>query len=308
MPAEFVPIRTSTLRGDQKISFDVFIQINEKRIHYLRQGDSFEGVRLQRLKAKKLKKMLIPSDQEELYRSYMQQNIEMAYDKSSGKSMEDRAQIVQGEQQSNTEAVLENPGDEQSYQIAKDGTARYVEFLMQEDKAVQAILNVENTDQDIAHHGVTVSTLAVSLANKLGINQPSRVQLLALGSLLHDMGHVQDAPVFYAPLADIPGDMQAAYKGHPMAGANVVRDKKHFDQTVIAIIAQHEECINGSGYPNGLLEKDMDQLAVIAACANAFDRMVVTLQQPRPDVLKKFTVEKMGLYPLNFIQTLRSVI
>ncbi len=308
MAADYVSIRTSTLRGDQKISFDVFLQINGKHIHYLRQGDSFEGTRLQRLKAKKLKKMFILTDQEEAYRQYMSQNIEMAFDKNSGKSMEDRAEIIQGAQQSSAEAVMDEPEDEQTYQMAKDGTSRYVEFLMQEDKAVQSILNIENSDQDIAHHGVTVSTLSVALANKLGITQPSRVQLLALGALIHDFGHSRAPKSVYAPIKDIPADQMDAYKDHPMFGANLVRDKKHFDQTVIAIIGQHEECINGSGYPNGLLEKDMDQLAVIVACTNAFDRMVMTTKVSRQDVLKRFTVEKVGLYPLNFIQTLRAII
>ena len=49
---EYVSIRTSTLRGDQRITFDVYVQVAGKQIHYLRQGDSFEGSRLARLKQK----------------------------------------------------------------------------------------------------------------------------------------------------------------------------------------------------------------------------------------------------------------
>ena len=51
---DYVSIRVSTLRGDQKIDFNAYIKINEKMVLYLRRGDSFEGERLLRLKEKKL--------------------------------------------------------------------------------------------------------------------------------------------------------------------------------------------------------------------------------------------------------------
>ena len=73
---EFVPIRVCTLRGDLKIDFDAFVQVAGKHILYLRKGDSFEGERLKRLKAKKLRKMYIRVEEEDLYRAYMNKNIE----------------------------------------------------------------------------------------------------------------------------------------------------------------------------------------------------------------------------------------
>ena len=56
---DYVSIRVSTLRGDQKIEFNAYLKINEKMVLYLRQGDSFEGDRLKRLKEKKLRKRLL---------------------------------------------------------------------------------------------------------------------------------------------------------------------------------------------------------------------------------------------------------
>jgi hypothetical protein len=77
--------RVCTLRGDQQINFDAFVQVAGKQILYLRKGDSFEGERLKRLKAKKLRKMYIRVEDEDAYRKYMAQNIEMAYDKTQAK-------------------------------------------------------------------------------------------------------------------------------------------------------------------------------------------------------------------------------
>src|SRR6478735_8764937 len=117
---DYVSIRVSTLRGDQKIDFNAYIKINDKMILYLRRGDSFEGERLKRLKDKKLRKMYILTDEETHYRSYLQKNIDVAYDDKSGKDMQTRAEIIQGAQQSNTEEVFENPENAESYNYAKD--------------------------------------------------------------------------------------------------------------------------------------------------------------------------------------------
>ena len=186
---EYTSIRVSTLRGDQKIEFDVYLRISEKMILYLRKGDSFEGDRLKRLKEKKLKKMFIPSDSEASYRSYMERNIEMAYDDKAGKDIKTRAEIIQGAQQNNVEEVFENPEKEAAYNSAKDAAGKYVQFLLNNTGSVANILNMENTDKNIAHHGVSVATLSVALAAKLNITDPKLTQMLTLGALLHDYGH-----------------------------------------------------------------------------------------------------------------------
>ncbi len=305
---EHVPIRVSTLRGDQAIDFDAFVKINDKFILYCRKGDSFEGERLKRLKAKKLKKMFITPDAEKNYRDYMTRNIEMAYSKKAGTTLENRAEIIQGDQQSNTEAVMENPENEVTYNEAKDSAAKFADFLSSEDPStLNTILNIENVDQNIAHHGVTVSSFAVALANRLGVKDPKQLQLLTLGGLLHDFEHFHSGLNIARPIDQFTPDELKLYKTHPIAGGQKVQDKKHFDQAVINIIVQHEEYIDGKGYPNGLLENKIDPLALIVASANALDRLITFENVPKKQAVKKLMIEAVGKHPLNHIQLLGDI-
>jgi putative nucleotidyltransferase with HDIG domain len=306
---EYLPIRVSTLRGDQPIDFDAYIKINDKHILYLRKGDSFEGERLKRLKSKNLKKMFIVPENEPDYRTYLTRNIDMAYDKGAGKSYEVRGEIIQGRQQSLGEAVMENPGDEVAYTEAKDSANRFIEFLTGEDPhSVNSILNIENVDQNVAHHGVTVSTLSVALAKHLGITDAKKLQLLSLGAMLHDIEHFYSGIFVARPLKDFTEDELRLYKTHPSTGASIAQGKKHFDSTVINIIAQHEEYIDGKGFPQGLTEAKMDPLAVIVSSANAYDRLMTFEKVPKKDVAKSLLVSSVGKYPLNQIQALGSII
>lgn len=305
---EFVSIRTATLRGDQKIDFDLYINIAGKYIAYIRKGDSFEGKRLDRLREKKLKKMFIRPEEEKAYRDYVTQNIEMAYDAKSGKPLESRAEVIQGSQQSSTEAVLENPESQQNYNIAKDGAGRYVDFLLKEEKAVQAMLNIENTEHDLAHHGVTVSTLSVALAQKMGLTDQKKIQLMALGALLHDFGHMKKSYELFKPIKEQEKDLKLEYMNHPKLGAESVQTHRHFDKTVIHIIAEHEELIDGSGYPNKLNERKTDPLAVIVSTANDFDRLMLNSKLARAEAVKAFVVDRVGLHPLEHFKALKAIV
>ena len=304
---DYVSIRVSTLRGDQKIDFNAYVKINDKMILYLRRGDSFEGDRLKRLKEKKLRKMYILNDEENNYRSYMQKNIETAYDNSSSKDIQTRAEIIQGSQQSNAEEVFENPENVESYNYAKDAAGKYVSFILSNAQALSSIMGMENTEKNIAHHGVTVATLSIALAQKLGISDPKKTQLLTLGAILHDYGHFDSPLNLSQPLDKMSPEDKALWTRHPLDGSTKVQDKKHFDQSVINLIAQHEETINGAG-PRGLLEKDQDPLAIIVSSANAMDRLITFEGVPKSEVAKKMMIDHVGKHPLQHIQILAEIL
>lgn len=304
---DYVSIRVSTLRGDQKIDFNAYIKINEKMVLYLRRGDSFEGDRLKRLVDKKLRKMYILNNEEINYRNYLQRNIEGAYDDKSKTDIQTRAEIIQGSQQSNVEEVFENPENVEAYNYAKDAAGKYVNFIMTNAQAVSSVLKIDNQDKNLAHHGVTVSTLSVALAQKLGITDSKKTQLLTLGALLHDYGHQGSGLNVAQPLEQMSPADRALWNRHPIDGAQKVQDKKHFDSTVINIIAQHEETVNGTG-PQGLREKDMDPLSIIVSSANALDRLITFENVPKSDAAKKLMLDHVGKHPLQHLQFLGEII
>lgn len=301
-------IRVSTLRGDQKTTFDVFVKINDKMIHYLRRGDSFEGARLKRLKEKKLKNLYITSEDEPNYRNYLKINIDSAYDKGSKKDIQTRAEIIQGDQQSHVEEVFEHPEDKKAYDATKEATEKYVEFLTQNAPAALTILKMENTDKNLAHHGVTVGTLAVALCQKLKFADARTTHLVTLGSLLHDIGLHEATVNFQVPLSTLsPGDL-ATYKGHPRSAIEKLKNTMHFDPQVLKIINEHEECIDGSGFPQKLTEKQLDPLSIIVASCNAMDRLITFEGVSKADAPKKLMVDHVGKHPLEHIRHIAEII
>jgi HD-GYP domain-containing protein (c-di-GMP phosphodiesterase class II) len=64
---------------------------------------------------------------------------------------------------------------------------------------------------------------------------------------------------------------------------------------VISIIVQHEEYIDGRGFPQGLQEKNMDPLAVIVSTCNALDRLLTFERVPQKDAVKNALNNKYRL-------------
>jgi HD-GYP domain-containing protein (c-di-GMP phosphodiesterase class II) len=303
---KFTPIRVASLRGDIKTPFDVYIHVAGKYILYLRKGSSFEGVRLNRLKAKKLKKLYVRPEDEIPYRQYLEESIDKAY--KAGPPLEVRAEVIQGFQQAAAEDFMEDPLNEFSYTHVRSSVQRFTEFLQREPDGVRAILTLQNIDHSITHHGVSVAALsiAMTLENELRTGHP--LHLMALGCLLHDMEHYFSEFQLEKSLDQLTPKEKETYRLHPTQGAHRLQGAKFLDQLVLNIITQHEEHIDGSGFPKGLFERDMDPLVTISATANAYDRLVCFGGLAPREALKSLLIDKMGAFPLPMLQNLQAIL
>jgi len=303
------PIRVSTLRGDQKISFPVYVKVAEKYILYLREGDSFEGQRLKRLKEKKLKRLYILPEHEDKYRAYLQSNIEAAYDMSSNKTLEQRAEIVQGDQQSRAEELMDNPADSFAYEQVKSGVEKFFTLLGQEQSLVKQILSMENMDSSVAHHGVNVATLLQALLRKKKATFDEKTQsLMGVAALIHDLEHFHSGIDLKRPRASMSKEEYAEYVKHPQQGADRLRDKKHFDSLVIKIIEQHEETEDAKGFPMGLAENKIAREALLVGLCNYADRMISFEGTPREEASRALLVSGVGKYPLEDLKLVSEVL
>lgn len=304
----FLTIPVVTLRGDQKISFNVYIRVQDTLILYLQQGDSFEGKRLSRLKEKKLKFAYIKKEDAVQYYDYLHLNHSRAYDDNSRMAIERRVEIIQGDQQAKADALMRDPVNQLAYRDALAASALFVNFIMKNPKYAPLLLNFENPHGDLAQHGFNVATMAMALAKNAGYQDSKLMARLALGGMVHDIGHYADDFTYPASIESLTGEARKEFMEHPKRGAIIGHDKAHFDQPVINIIMQHEECIDGSGFPQGLVEKNMDPTIVFVATANAMDRLISFQKVPIEKAAKKFVVDELGKYPLENVTFLRDFI
>jgi HD-GYP domain-containing protein (c-di-GMP phosphodiesterase class II) len=96
-----------------------------------------------------------------------------------------------------------------------------------------------------------------------------RLSKIALGLLLHDIGKL----AIPAETLNKPGELDqaewAAVRRHPELGADMLGENVSF--LVRAVVKQHHERWDGSGYPSGMAGEDIHQFARVAAVADVYD-------------------------------------
>lgn len=122
-----------------------------------------------------------------------------------------------------------------------------------------------------------VSAYAVLLGEKLGL-PPSRLELLRLGCLLHDIGKIGiDDSILRKP-GLLTLEEFVVLQRHTLIGAEILEMMIPGVQPIISIARNHHERWDGTGYPDRLVGVNIPYLARIAAVADSFD--VMTSHRP----------------------------
>jgi len=126
-------------------------------------------------------------------------------------------------------------------------------------------------DPYTAAHERRVAALAAAIAAEMGLDEEAR-EGLAFAAEVHDIGKI----AVPAEILSKPGaltDMEyALIKQHPEAGRELL-GAIHFSQPVAEIVGQHQERLDGSGYPAGLRGEEILLEARILAVADVVEAM-----------------------------------
>ncbi len=291
-----------------EITFDLYVLVAEKFILYYRKGDNFEGERLERIQKKGLKKLYILKTQEEEYKNYLRRNIDAAYNNTQGAPMSERALVIQGAQQAVVENLMESPDDRQIFDVTVESTRKYVEFILNENAALREILRIPNTDKNPAHHGVNVATLAISICKRFKLTDPKILNALVIGCLLHDIEFAYNGLSLAKDFATMTSTEKELYKQQPHLGYLRIKDAGFYDKLTLDVVRQAEELIDGTGFPSGLREDQVDPLVALASTCNAFDRYVSIKEISIKDSLKSILIDRMGMHPLKYFQALQDAL
>jgi response regulator RpfG family c-di-GMP phosphodiesterase len=309
MSDNHIPIRVSTLRGDNKISFNAYVKVAGKFILICREGESFEGDRLDRIKAKKMPKMYIMPEHLTPYNDYVRENIDQAYNNSQNKSLDTRVQIIHGSMQAAAEDLMDDLSSQTFYQVAIESAQRFRKFFYSESNCLQHIINLKNIDFSISHHAVSVAALSLAIAEAMGLaeSRPMQLDALVVGCLLHDLEHNFNSIDFSVNPKVLTTAEKTLHSRHAIEGAKRIQDIPFYDPLVSDIINYHEETGDGSGQ-NAMREKDLDTFTFVAATANAFDHYLLYDNINHKDALRKILIDKLGVYPLDHMRALQKAL
>jgi len=134
--------------------------------------------------------------------------------------------------------------------------------------------SIESKDRYTQGHCERVAFFACVLADSAGFNGRS-LFWFRIGALLHDIGKI----IVPTEVLNKPGKLTeeewAIMKRHPEAGLELVADID-FPGDITAIIRNHHERWDGTGYPDRLRGDDIPLAARILCVADVYDALTTT--------------------------------
>jgi HD-GYP domain-containing protein (c-di-GMP phosphodiesterase class II) len=127
-------------------------------------------------------------------------------------------------------------------------------------------------DAAIHDHGHRVTEIVVRIASVLPeIDRPTQA-VITEACMFHDIGKLLIDPNVLSRSGPLSASDWLEVRTHPVHSAAVLHHLG-FEPTVVSACRHHHERWDGTGYPDGLAEDQILQLARMIALADAFDAM-----------------------------------
>ncbi|MFH1478762.1 MAG: HD-GYP domain-containing protein [Candidatus Omnitrophota bacterium] len=120
-------------------------------------------------------------------------------------------------------------------------------------------------------HSERVTRYALLLARKLGLCEDT-LKIVASVGKIHDLGKIALSDVLLNKKGKLTPSERQQINLHPLIGAMMLNNLG-FRQNDSAIVRNHHERYDGTGYPDKLKNCDIPVLARIFGVADAFDAM-----------------------------------
>lgn len=122
-------------------------------------------------------------------------------------------------------------------------------------------------------HSLRVTVLCHYLALRLGMSHKA-IDALLIAALCHDLGELLTDPAILEPGHRISDEERRFVYVHPITGWMLVRDLPGLDPAVATAVLQHQERLDGSGYPYGRTGEAIDLPTRVLCAADVSDSVL----------------------------------
>ncbi|HWD76311.1 MAG TPA: HD domain-containing phosphohydrolase [Solirubrobacteraceae bacterium] len=129
-------------------------------------------------------------------------------------------------------------------------------------------------DERAARHSAAVARFARDIAQAVRMSE-AECELAHTAGLLHDIGRFALSDRVAERGRTLTEEDWMAIQRHPELGADMLRDLGMYGPVAEIVLAHHER-IDGRGYPSGLAEEEIPEIAKIISVAEVYDTLTAS--------------------------------
>lgn len=157
-------------------------------------------------------------------------------------------------------------------QTAGDIVGGMVEDFARDSNVLVNLVNLAGDGFSLNNHALNVAVLSLFLGRYLQL-KPGELTALGVGALIHDIGKIEiPSQIIYKRQALNTAE-EALMRTHAAIGSRLAQKIGGLPPEAIAIVEQHHELMDGSGYPRGIQGRWISLMPRIVAIANIYDNL-----------------------------------
>lgn len=149
---------------------------------------------------------------------------------------------------------------------------KMIESVARNPDGLAPLARLKRIETYATHHAVATTALMIALARQQGLSQ-TRIEKLALGTLVQDVGHAALDHQLIAKPGRLSGEERALVHSHVAEGLVVLDATARLPETALAVVLEHHERFDGSGYPYRMAGEDISIAGRMAAVVDSYDAM-----------------------------------
>jgi len=150
--------------------------------------------------------------------------------------------------------------------------ARLAGSMLRCQDALLSLTRIRRLGSYTIDHSFNVAVYIMALGITLGMEREA-IEDIGLGALLHDIGKA----LIPERIINKPGALSdqefATIKTHVAHGRELLKSLAAVPPVALAVVSEHHERMNGSGYPSGRMGADISQAGRMAGIVDVYDAM-----------------------------------
>jgi putative nucleotidyltransferase with HDIG domain len=270
---KFFKIRVGTLIPDKPTTFDLFIQLHGRHVHYLRTGEQLTSEKIAKLDRADV--FFVPEDQRQSYKNFIFNRLN-----DESVSAESKALILRESSLTLAEEIFEQPDVSRALDDSRELITQFIQFMEREPEGMAHLISLSSHDFYTYNHSLDVGIYSLGLGATVGYSTEDLLEL-GRGALFHDIGK-RNVDVEIICKKGALNDVEwAQMQKHPQFGLKILTDY-NCSEAMKACCFEHHESFLGNGYPQQLSGPEIHPMARIVAITDTYDALTTKRSYNQP--------------------------
>lgn len=267
----FRVLALDTIVINEPLPFDLYVNHSNHLVKFIKSGDILPYEKKEQLVYNKVNCFYIESYHSKAFDTYLSSNLgEILNSPHLNKAQ--KSEIIYTSAVHIMQDMFESNLSESKIMAAKNVMAETVKQIISNDVTAASILKLSSHDYRTYSHCVNVALYSIGIAYEHGLSA-NMITEIASGAILHDVGKCEIDQCIINKRGKLSLEEFESMKGHPRHSYETLLKNGESNPTILDIVLNHHEKLDGSGYGRALQEHEISLAAQIVTIADIFDAL-----------------------------------